>query len=81
MSRYANNPKYYVCKLSSSSVHTARVVKKMRGFNDLKKGDPFDFSTTAFWDAEGQGRIWQATSDYNKKGEYIEAEETYNPEI
>lgn len=77
--RLKNDPKYFVCVLSSSSVHTCEVIKQFRGFDKLKKGDPFDFSEIAYYDALGQGRIWQATADF--KDGYIQCEERYNPEI
>lgn len=79
--RFKNNTDYFVCVLSSTNIHCNKVVTKLRGFNLLKKGDAFDFSLTAFYKAEGQGRVYQAISDYDWANKTIECREAYNPEI
>lgn len=73
------NTKYYVCKLSSTNVHVKKVVKRMRGFSELKRGDAFGFSLEGFHRADGESRIYQAASDF--KNGRICADERYNPEI
>jgi hypothetical protein len=71
------NEKYFVCKLDS--VHNPSVLAQGKGFSFLKKGDLFDFSPEDFYRAHGQGRVYQATSDF--KNGRICANERYNPEI
>jgi hypothetical protein len=79
-----DDPKYYVSLLYSGSIHCHEILKYMRGFSKLKKGDYFDFAHDKN-ESYGFGRIYVATSDYyitpNTKQGRIQAEETYNPEI
>lgn len=77
---FRENKDYYTCKLSSTNANYPNpVLEQGRGFSFLKKGDAFDCSLEGFHRAKGQGRLYQATSDF--KNGYICADEKYNPEI